>query len=83
MQRCALYLALGVPRAGDRDVLGVWFLETEAATFWTQVLVRNEAVLNRNGGERPPSPGHRSDAQHTVPGRLEAGEEPPTRERVV
>ena len=71
------------PAAGARDVLGVWFLETEVATFWTQVLVRNEAVLNRHGGERPPSPGRCSDAQHTVPGRLEAGEEPPTRERVV
>ena len=43
MQRPARYLALGVTLDGDRDVLGVWLLETEGATFWMQVLVLHEA----------------------------------------
>ena len=34
--RC--YLALGVTVDGDRDVLGMWFQETEGAKFWMQVL---------------------------------------------
>ena len=38
VQRCALYLALGVTLDGDRDVLGMWFQETEGAKFWMQVL---------------------------------------------
>src|SRR3954463_2525420 len=38
MQRRALYLALGVTLEGDRDVLGMWFQETEGAKFWMQVL---------------------------------------------
>ena len=38
MQRRALYLALGVTLDGDRDVLGMWFQETEGAKFWMQVL---------------------------------------------
>ncbi len=38
VQRCALYLALGVTLDGDRDVLGMWFQETEGARFWMQVL---------------------------------------------
>ena len=37
MQRRARYLALGVPINGDRDVLGMWFQETEGAKFWMQV----------------------------------------------
>jgi transposase-like protein len=32
------YLALGVTVDGDRDVLGMWFQETEGAKFWMQVL---------------------------------------------
>src|SRR5271170_3009393 len=36
--RRALYLALGVTLDGDRDVLGMWFQETEGAKFWMQVL---------------------------------------------
>src|SRR4051812_1553780 len=36
--RRALYLALGVTLEGDRDVLGMWFQETEGAKFWMQVL---------------------------------------------
>ncbi len=31
VQRRALYLALGVTLDGDRDVLGMWFQETEGA----------------------------------------------------
>src|SRR5213082_1178185 len=38
VQRRALYLALGVSLDGDRDVLGMWFQETEGAKFWMQVL---------------------------------------------
>ena len=37
MQRRALYLAFGVTLDGDRDVLGMWFQETEGAKFWMQV----------------------------------------------
>jgi putative transposase len=36
--RRALYLALGVTLEGDRDVLGMWFQESEGAKFWMQVL---------------------------------------------
>jgi putative transposase len=38
VQRCACYLALGVTVDGDRDVLGLWFQESEGAKFWMQVL---------------------------------------------
>jgi putative transposase len=38
VQRKACYLALGVTMEGDRDVLGMWFQETEGAKFWMQVL---------------------------------------------
>ncbi len=38
VQRRALYFALGVTLEGDRDVLGMWFQETEGAKFWMQVL---------------------------------------------
>ncbi len=38
VQRRACYLALGVTLDGDRDVLGIWFQETEGAKFWMQVL---------------------------------------------
>jgi len=38
VQRRALYLALGVSLEGERDVLGMWFQETEGAKFWMQVL---------------------------------------------
>ena len=38
MQRRACYLALGVSVEGERDVLGMWFQETEGAKFWMQVL---------------------------------------------
>src|SRR5579871_7013734 len=38
VQRRACYLALGVNMEGERDVLGMWFGETEGAKFWMQVL---------------------------------------------
>ena len=38
VQRRACYLALGITVDGDRDVLGIWFQETEGAKFWMQVL---------------------------------------------
>src|SRR5262245_47006392 len=38
VQRKACYLALGVTLEGDRDVLGMWFQETEGGKFWMQVL---------------------------------------------
>src|SRR5262245_26616933 len=38
VQRRACYLALGVTVEGDRDVLGIWFQETEGGKFWMQVL---------------------------------------------
>jgi putative transposase len=38
VQRRACCLALGVTVEGERDVLGMWFQETEGAKFWMQVL---------------------------------------------
>jgi putative transposase len=38
VRRRACYLALGVTLEGERDVLGMWFQETEGAKFWMQVL---------------------------------------------
>ena len=38
VQRRACYLALGVTVDGERDVLGMWFQETEGAKFWMQVI---------------------------------------------
>lgn len=38
VQRRACYLALGIAMDGSRDVLGMWFQETEGAKFWMQVL---------------------------------------------
>ena len=38
VQRKACYLALGVTVEGERDVLGMWFQESEGAKFWLQVL---------------------------------------------
>ena len=47
VQRRACYLALAIGIDGERDVLGMWFQETEGAKFWMQVLVRHEALRNR------------------------------------
>jgi putative transposase len=38
VQRRACYLAMGVGLDGARDVLGMWFQDTEGAKFWMQVL---------------------------------------------
>src|SRR5262249_61585109 len=38
VQRRASYLALEVTVEGERDVIGMWFQETEGAKFWMQVL---------------------------------------------
>jgi putative transposase len=38
VQRRACYIALGVTVEGERDVLGLWFQETEGAKFSMQVL---------------------------------------------
>src|SRR5947209_8857841 len=38
VQRKACYLALGVSMDGERDVLGMWFQDSEGAKFWMQVL---------------------------------------------
>jgi putative transposase len=49
VHRRALYLALGVTLEGERDVLGMWFQETEGAKgakFWMQVLTD----LKQRGG---------------------------------
>jgi putative transposase len=45
VQRKACYLALGVGMDGERDVLGMWFQDTEGAKFWMQVLTE----LKRRG----------------------------------
>ncbi len=50
VQRRACYLALGVTVDGDRDVLGMWFQETEGAKFWMQVLTE----LKQRGVQRHP-----------------------------
>ena len=47
VQRRALYLALGVTLDGDRDVLGMWFQETEGAKFWMQVLTELKTARRR------------------------------------
>ncbi len=36
--RKACYLALAITLDGDREVLGLWFQDTEGAKFWMQVL---------------------------------------------
>jgi putative transposase len=38
VQRRACYLALAIRTDGEREVLGMWFQETEGAKFWMQVL---------------------------------------------
>src|SRR3954451_7423385 len=38
VQNRACYLALGVSCDGDREVLGIWWQETEGAKFWLSVL---------------------------------------------
>src|ERR1700693_2111939 len=38
VQRKACYLAMAINMDGEREVLGMWFQETEGAKFWMQVL---------------------------------------------
>ena len=38
MRNLACYLALGVTCDGDREVLGIWWQETEGSKFWLAVL---------------------------------------------
>ena len=38
VQRKACYLALAITMDGEREVLGIWFQDTEGAKFWMQVL---------------------------------------------
>ena len=74
VQRRACYLALGITLEGDRDVLGLWFQETEGAKFWMQVLSEAQAArrprhpdLLRGWPERLPR-GDRGDLpQHDRP----------------
>ena len=42
----AVYLALGVDTAGQKDLLGMWFSENEGAKFWLNVLteLKNRGV---------------------------------------
>jgi Transposase, Mutator family len=37
VQRKACYLALAITMDGEREVLGMWFQDTEGAKFWMQV----------------------------------------------
>jgi putative transposase len=38
VQRRACYLALAITMTGERDVLGLWFQESEGSKFWMHVL---------------------------------------------
>ncbi|CAN4277501.1 IS256 family transposase [Pseudoxanthomonas sp. LjRoot125] len=42
----AVYLAIGVTLAGEKEVLGLWLAQTEGAKFWLQVVteLRNRGV---------------------------------------
>ena len=42
----AVYLAIGITMAGDKEVLGLWLAQTEGAKFWLQVVpeLRNRGV---------------------------------------
>ena len=42
----AVYLALGINRAGEKELLGLWIAQTEGAKFWLQVMteLKNRGV---------------------------------------
>lgn len=42
----AVYLALGINMAGEKELLGIWIAQTEGAKFWLQVIteLRNRGV---------------------------------------
>jgi putative transposase len=46
VQKRACYLALAITMTGERDVLGMWFQDTEGAKFWMQILtdLKNRGV---------------------------------------
>jgi putative transposase len=48
VRKKAVYVAIGVTLAGERDCLGLWIEKTEGARFWTSVLteLRNRGVAD-------------------------------------
>jgi len=38
VQNCSVYMAVGVPPEGTREVLGMWVQDTEGAKFWCSIL---------------------------------------------
>jgi len=38
VQNCAVYMAVGVPPEGTREVLGMWVQDAEGAKFWCAIL---------------------------------------------
>ena len=44
----AVYLALGINMAGEKELLGIWIAQTEGAKFWLQVVteLKNRGVQN-------------------------------------
>lgn len=42
----AVYLALGINLAGEKEILGLWIAQNEGAKFWLQVVteLRNRGV---------------------------------------
>lgn len=46
VQKKAIYIALGMTLTGEREVLGLWFQQTEGAKFWLSVLtdLKNRGV---------------------------------------
>ena len=48
--KVAVYLALGINAAGNKEVLGMWIARTEGAKFWLHVLTEL-----KNRGVKPPA----------------------------
>lgn len=46
VENCAVYLALGITREGNKELLGLWVGESEGAKFWLNVLteLRNRGL---------------------------------------
>jgi putative transposase len=46
VESCAVYLALGITREGNKELLGLWVGESEGAKFWLNVLteLRNRGL---------------------------------------
>jgi putative transposase len=49
----AVYLALGINMAGEKEILGLWIAQTEGAKFWLQVVTE---LKNRGVAEISSSP---------------------------